>query len=251
MFICKVCGNSFDRAGTRGRLPYYCSITCKNGGRKTELVRDCDICGVEFVANVKGNPRRVCSDACKNEKENRRQRSKRLHEKSCEVCGNSFVTGRKATVACSAECQRERIRIYQKTKYLDNRKLLPETKEIVCKWCGDILVVPYSLTGGRKFHDECKKQATRAKNRKKSVKRQGAKTQQTIVHEVIAERDNYICHLCNEPVDMSLPRRSHYGATLDHVIPIAKGGLDSEDNVKLAHWICNVRKSDKLEIKDA
>ena len=248
VFICKVCGREFERVAGRGRFPHYCSTECKTGGRKTDLVRACDICGKEFVANLKGNPRRCCSVACKNEKENRRQRNSRLHEKVCVVCGVEFVTARKASVACSPECQYQRTLDYSKQRHLVYMATRPETKEIICKWCETPVIVPAGLSGGRKFHEECKAQATRAKNRKKNVKRQGAKTQELIVHEVIAKRDNYVCHLCGELVDMSLPRRSHYGATLDHVIPIAKGGLDSEDNVKLAHWICNVRKSDKLEI---
>lgn len=251
MFICQVCGKPFERAGARGRLPMYCSTACRTGGRKTELVRNCDVCGVQFVANAKGNPRRTCSEKCRQEKDNARSRVKRLHEKSCEICGTVFVTGRKASVACSPDCQRERIRRYQKIAWQQRLESRPETKSWICRWCGGEIVVPYSLTGNRVYHDECRAQATRAKNRKKSVKRQGAKTQETILHEVIAERDGFICHLCNEPVDMSLSRRSHFGATLDHVIPISKGGLDTEANVKLAHWICNVRKSDKLGAVDA
>lgn len=255
MFICRVCETGFYVPVRRGRVPAFCSDECRRADhklrypRKTSVIQVCEICKKEFENDRAGAPSKVCSRECKLEKERRRGRAMRpVYSRNCEICEKEFVTRNKVSFACSPECQRERVRNYGKAKWLIEKANLPETKEIVCQWCNEFVVVPYSLTGGRKFHDECMKQATRARNRKKSVKRQGAKTQAHIVHEVIAERDNYVCHLCGELVDMSLPRRSHYGATLDHVIPIAKGGLDSEDNVKLAHWICNVRKSDKLEI---
>ena len=34
-------------------------------------------------------------------------------------------------------------------------------------------------------------------------------------------------------------------ASIDHVVPISHGGLDAWHNVRLAHWICNVRRSDR------
>lgn len=258
MLICRVCGTRFEKENRRGRVPVFCSPECKQTDhelkypRKTERFAVCEICGSSFERVGPGNSAKVCSSSCKKEKERLRSlKSRPVYVRNCEICDVVFETRYKATFACSPECQRERVRIYGKEKWLKGLESRPETKEIICKWCEKPVVVPYSLTGGRKFHDECKKQATRANNRKKSVKRQGAKTQETILHEVIAERDGFICHLCNEPVDMSLSRRSHFGATLDHVIPISKGGLDTEANVKLAHWICNVRKSDKLGAVDA
>jgi hypothetical protein len=32
-------------------------------------------------------------------------------------------------------------------------------------------------------------------------------------------------------------------ATLDHIIPISQGGTHTPDNVKTAHWICNVKRN--------
>jgi 5-methylcytosine-specific restriction endonuclease McrA len=33
---------------------------------------------------------------------------------------------------------------------------------------------------------------------------------------------------------------------IDHVFPVSLGGKDSEDNVRLAHRLCNMRKSNKV-----
>lgn len=62
----------------------------------------------------------------------------------------------------------------------------------------------------------------------------------------IFERDQWICHLCTEAIDPELPRSDPLGATIDHLLPISKGGADRPDNVAAAHWICNVRRNDAL-----
>lgn len=64
------------------------------------------------------------------------------------------------------------------------------------------------------------------------------------------KRDNGICYICGGRCDFSDWRLSGNGKrypgekhpSIDHVIPIARGGLHSWDNVRLAHWGCNIRK---------
>lgn len=51
------------------------------------------------------------------------------------------------------------------------------------------------------------------------------------------------CYLCNEPVELGDPASPRY-ATIDHVIPLSKGGRDSIDNCALACMECNQRKAD-------
>lgn len=56
-----------------------------------------------------------------------------------------------------------------------------------------------------------------------------------------------VCGICGEPVDKSLPFADPMSATVDHIIPIAKGGHPSDiENLQLAHRKCNRQKSDKL-----
>ena len=55
------------------------------------------------------------------------------------------------------------------------------------------------------------------------------------------------CGICGKPVDFSYRYPHPLSATVDHIIPVAKGGHPSDiDNLQLAHRCCNRQKSDKL-----
>jgi len=64
-----------------------------------------------------------------------------------------------------------------------------------------------------------------------------------INHLEVFERDNWICHICKEPVDPKLRKPNKMAATIDHIIPISLGGGHFWDNVATAHAICNFSKS--------
>lgn len=56
-----------------------------------------------------------------------------------------------------------------------------------------------------------------------------------------------ICAICGRPVDMELKAPDPMSPTVDHIIPVNKGGHPSDiNNLQLAHWICNRMKSDKI-----
>lgn len=56
-----------------------------------------------------------------------------------------------------------------------------------------------------------------------------------------------VCGICGRPVDFNLKPPHPLSPTVDHIIPIAKGGHPSDiSNLQLAHWICNREKSDKI-----
>lgn len=67
-------------------------------------------------------------------------------------------------------------------------------------------------------------------------------------------RDELICWLCGKPCDYDDYYVNDNGVTIvgkqypsiDHVIPLAKGGLHAWSNVKLAHKGCNEQKGDRI-----
>lgn len=84
----------------------------------------------------------------------------------------------------------------------------------------------------------------RDKNRRRQALKLGLPTERYTTEE-IAERDGFICGLCEEPVDMTLSGRNLRGPTIDHIIPISKGGPDTRVNVQLAHLRCNIIKGNR------
>lgn len=172
--------------------------------------------------------------------------------RNCVVCNSLFAAKSVVEVACSKDCKLQRNRDQALLNYEKNKRFwnvyFPH-----CSWCKETyVVVSDSRVASNRQHDECRKLARRSSYRIKTVKRQGVKSQERITHEQVAERDNFLCHICGDVVDMGLPRTSRFGATLDHVIPISRGGKDCLENLRLAHWICNVRKSNKLiEVENA
>lgn len=64
-------------------------------------------------------------------------------------------------------------------------------------------------------------------------------------------RTQTVCGICGQPVDFSLKYPHPMSATVDHIIPVSKGGHPSDiDNMQLAHFSCNRQKSDKMSVAD-
>lgn len=55
----------------------------------------------------------------------------------------------------------------------------------------------------------------------------------------IYERDQWVCQLCKKKVNKRLKHPNPLSASLDHIIPLSKGGDHSRQNTHLAHLICN------------
>lgn len=56
-----------------------------------------------------------------------------------------------------------------------------------------------------------------------------------------------ICGICGKPVDFSYTYPHPLSPTVDHIIPVSKGGHPSDiQNLQLAHRCCNREKSDRL-----
>lgn len=198
------------------------------------------------------------------------------YHKECVICGKSFDTFRDATITCSPECaaqrhkqmktksrsyehtaeewkqirkiqakQRAEIRAIEKTWY----KAL-HTVERECEECGALF---YCLDSENRVtcSAECSKLY---KNHKADRRVPDNQRIDKIALKKLYKRDKGICYLCGEKCDWNDWRISKKGnlypgdkyPTKEHVIPICKGGLDAWDNVRLAHWKCNLEKADGI-----
>jgi 5-methylcytosine-specific restriction endonuclease McrA len=69
--------------------------------------------------------------------------------------------------------------------------------------------------------------------------------------EVLAERDEFRCGICRADVDMALAYPDPMSRSLDHIVPLARGGAHSYSNTQLAHLRCNVSKGAKSPVSSA
>lgn len=76
---------------------------------------------------------------------------------------------------------------------------------------------------------------------KKSAKAQRALMTNELRNR-IKRRDNYTCQICGA----SIMEQSLLLLEVDHIIPVAKGGLTTPDNLQTLCWKCNRSKSDKI-----
>lgn len=71
--------------------------------------------------------------------------------------------------------------------------------------------------------------------------------------DMLIERDGGVCHICGMKVDKRKKPGSRTAKrgdmsrypTVDHIVPISRGGETSWSNVKLAHLSCNSRRGAK------
>lgn len=235
-----------------GRKRKYCQPQCRSSyvAPVGDGLANCQCCGKSLIGTSKtGRPKRNCSKKC-SDRFRTKKRKKQPKALACLRCSNQFVTTRPHAKFCSSECRHA----YQqasgigKDKYWQKRaELYPDgTRTHDCGWCGEprTFVIGESVVNA--FHDHCRKEAKTAKNRTKTVKRKAGVESQRISHEQVVQLYGQNCNICHELIDLDLPRTSRFGLTIDHVIPLAKGGLDVMDNLRPTHWICNIKKSDKL-----
>lgn len=72
------------------------------------------------------------------------------------------------------------------------------------------------------------------------------KTQiEPISEKVVFMRDGWICQICTKRVDKRFKYPNPKCASLDHIIPLSKGGSHTYANIQLAHFGCNMSKHDR------
>lgn len=106
---------------------------------------------------------------------------------------------------------------------------------------------PYLVRDTRGDAAYCSSQCARgaAKDRRRSA---GAEMS-PIRRRRIFERDGWRCQLCGKMTRKDQARlmggKDYYpdAPTIDHMVPVSKGGTNDESNLQTAHWSCNSIKS--------
>lgn len=117
-----------------------------------------------------------------------------------------------------------------------------------CPVCGAITKRPKYCSA------ECAKKAEyKSREVSRRTKIRNAMVDNDITVRSLYKRDNGYCHICGMKTNLEdyvvvsdTMICGNWYPSIDHVIPLSKGGEHSWKNVKLAHRICNSLKSDKV-----
>lgn len=251
---CKNCGSVLpDRPlGKQGRNQLFCNRLCwqlfRGELKFIEKPKNCLYCQVELVHVGAGNPKKFCSKKHADKYRQSLKPKAAKVEKACEFCSNLFVTNLKQARFCCTDCRvawiSKKGREDTIARQLDN----PNRYDYNCDDCARLVVTTRSVTRGQhgRYCDFCRLRRRRERYRVKAAKRQKVLNPIRISADVLIERDGNVCHICLTEIDLSLARNNRFGATIDHVVPVSKGGADTLENMKLAHWICNIKKGNRV-----
>lgn len=157
---------------------------------------------------------------------------------TCTVCGNGYTTHRQARgayPACGRGC-----RTYL-AMWTAGGNTGRTTRD--CAICGTptqaIGIQPVcSLAACRDAYGSASARAAQVRRRQRIIGNGGM---ESIDRLAVFTRDNYLCHLCGTRTDPSHYPNPNY-PTLDHLIPISRGGQHTYANVRCACFRCNVVK---------
>lgn len=281
---CLVCGVEFSYEYEGGRLRRYCDAHKKPAypysGPAEVFVRSCLTCGVSFTSN---QPKQVsCSRKCwRARRPPRAQQHRRVVGfRSCLCCGRLFcvkaTTGSKNQKYCSRPCASSRSRpCASLCPQIPSRAPLKQ-----CVWCGvssknntcsdecaaswKRFVHPKWLNFKRIYWKTC----PWCKSLHYTTRKNGRSSCTVECAEMVVEalgtdgkwswitrdrrwsiyaRDRETCQICGDHVPMQYAGTAHMLApTLDHIVPRSMGGTHDDDNLRLAHFICNSLRGDRV-----
>lgn len=209
MHTCVTCGVQLTKKPGPGRWPKRC-VSCRPSGRPRPVTL-CGHCGSEFQ---KRYGVAFCSDECQRKHYNRRPEVKerqRLRNASgySPRCSVAFIVCR----------------------YCDTLFCARSTRSTVC----------YDLACKRRFNAE--RSSKYVHERRARMKGAGYERFDRLE---IFERDKWTCGICELPVDQDARWPDAGSASLDHIVPLAKGGSHSRANTQCAHYHCNSVKHTRL-----
>lgn len=216
--------------------------------------RPCSLCGTAFVVSLKSQRTR-CGPCSRRKATNYYERP---DPAACMDCGGSGLgwwrsrSGYEHSGSVFRRCQpcylaycRARYRRYQARKGLTVRTQTAARgdrnarRSRVCWVCS----APYQvgdLDRSLRFCSAaCRASALKDRYRRKNARRRRALKGIPYTLHGIGERDGWRCHLCGRRVNRKLSGQQPMGPTVDHLIPLRDGGIDSIENVALAHRRCN------------
>ncbi len=99
----------------------------------------------------------------------------------------------------------------------------------------------------RRNPDRLRELARRHSSRRRAL--QLATTVETFTEADIRALHGDDCYLCDQPIDYDLPFPDPFSPSVDHIVPLSKGGTHTLDNVAMTCLRCNQSKHDRATDK--
>lgn len=224
MLSCVKCGCTFSGHG----LAKYCGSQCRPKKKS----------GRSGWAKWKSNRQR-----------NNRYKKCDITPRECKQCGNIFLSKLPQAALCSAPCRNKyRYRTQSPMNYqcVQCGKVF-QSRQYKATLCGNKNCLSAFAKATGALATPIKKWASRSdRDRYFSYLRRSVvmdrKSEKFSAVEIF-ERDGWRCGICMKPVSASLRWPNPKSASLDHIVPISRGGHHVRANVQLSHLGCNSRKS--------
>jgi len=98
----------------------------------------------------------------------------------------------------------------------------------------------------RKIYRQNNREKIAINNRKRRALKFGAH-HKSYNSNYVFERDGWICGICGQKINKRLKWPHPRSKSIDHIIPLSKGGNDNLLNVQAAHVRCNVGKHAQIK----
>lgn len=163
------------------------------------------------------------------------------NESTCNHCGKIYrPKQRRASEYCGQKCKSDARNAKAKAERV-RQKQNSLRLCVVCK-----MPVPSSARSDKKYCSTKCAEDVRGKINNSTRRLRTESPDIRISRFEIYSRDNWVCQLCNKPVNRELTWPHKQCASLDHILPLARGGTNAITNLQLAHYSCNSRRGDKI-----
>lgn len=203
----------------------------------------CEWCD-SILLNTKSPRRKFCNDICRARYRRSKANETGTYKVKCACCGEVFRTYHDTKKYCSNECRYKSVGSHSSKR----SKIILEKK---CNECGNEYQT--NSKAQRFCSSNCK---TKYNSRLKDLKRRKyyIDGDNTITLAKLINKEKNICYICQqecEPNDYTIDDKGtiisgNRYPSIDHVMPLSKGGKHEWNNIKLAHRICNIKKSNSF-----
>jgi len=233
--VCRQCGWMWA-----GHKANWCSNKCRSA-HSYRVARNkhqhvCKHCGKEYRSSRAGS--KVCSPACNVAT---RVVDPMRGPRTCHQCGKEFVPkATYRTTYCSRSCWQSSVAVEYKDGTIT-------TATGYCSRCGRrwVWLEGVRKDGKRKrtlVCDSCRAADMAAASSKRRAHKKNNGPHDYIVPRRVYKRDGFQCQLCGWTFKAGVVHPHPRSPTIDHVVPLSRGGLHTYDNVQAACLVCNSSK---------